>query len=156
MCGSACPSEGGQGWGGGGGLSQTALTGRMRKEGLYLSCLLCSWYTDGPISSLQNVLMKSRRRAWLNMEQPACLLWLPHHHKANSSVSETVHSLVGSWKTFVVVAGLYVRSSVFNQSLQAGVAVELICSWQLWFLHVLCCLLIQAATAATGPLDCFI
>lgn len=42
---------------------------------------------------------------------------LPHRHKANSSVGETARG-------FVFVAGLQVRSSVFNQSLQAGVAVS--------------------------------
>lgn len=62
-----CAEKGERGGGG------AILTGRMREEDLYLSCLLCSWHTGGCTYQLRaNLLMKSRRRAWLNMEQPAC------------------------------------------------------------------------------------
>lgn len=75
------------GGGGAWGLSETALTGRMRAEGLHLSCLLRSWLTDGCTYQLCAILLiKSQRRAWLNMEELACLRSSPHQQTANRIV----------------------------------------------------------------------
>lgn len=84
------------------GLSETALTGRMRAEGLHLSCLLRSWLTDGCTYQLCAILLiKSQRRAWLNTGELACLLSSPRHHNANNNAGEILHGSVRRSKTFL-------------------------------------------------------